>query len=117
MNPPRPWPRRGEIWWVFIPGQPNDPHQPRPALVISVDSRNRLSDDVIAVPFFSRGSLGPTRVSVLRGVGGLPNDSILFCEELTTVIRDDLAGGPLGPPVPDDLMARVVAGVIYAITP
>ncbi|HUF84282.1 MAG TPA: type II toxin-antitoxin system PemK/MazF family toxin [Acidimicrobiia bacterium] len=117
MNPPRLWPRRGEIWWVFIAGQPDDPHQPRPALVVSVDTRNQRSDDVIAVPFVSRGSLGPTRIPVPRGVGGLPNDSILFCEELTTVVHDDLAFGPLGPLVPDDLMARVVVGVLNAIAP
>jgi mRNA-degrading endonuclease toxin of MazEF toxin-antitoxin module len=102
---------------VLISGQPDDPHQPRPVLVISVDTRNRQSDDVIAVPFFSRGRLGPTRIPVPRGVGGLPNDSVLFCEELTTVVHDHLVSGPLGPPVPDDLMAQVVAGVLNAIAP
>ena len=43
---------------VYIPGQPDDPHQPRPALVISEDVRNRLTDDVIVVPIFSTGRLG-----------------------------------------------------------
>jgi hypothetical protein len=39
-------PRRGEIWLVYTSGQPDDPHQPRPALVVSANVRNRLSDDV-----------------------------------------------------------------------
>jgi mRNA-degrading endonuclease toxin of MazEF toxin-antitoxin module len=86
-------------------------------LIVSVDARNRLTDDVIVVPCFTRGRLGPTRVAVPRGVGGLANDSILFCDEVTTVVLDDLTSGPLGPPVPDDLMAQVVAGVLNAIAP
>src|SRR5438067_1726655 len=49
------YPRRGEIWFVETPNQPDDPHQPRPALIISANVRNRLADDVIVVPIFSRG--------------------------------------------------------------
>jgi mRNA-degrading endonuclease toxin of MazEF toxin-antitoxin module len=86
-------------------------------LIVSVDARNRMADDVIVVPAFTRGRLGPTRVAVPRSVGGLPNDSILFCDEVTTVVHDHLSTGPLGPPVPDDIMAQVVAGVLNAIAP
>lgn len=117
MIPHKRWPRRGEIWWTLTPGQPDDPPQPRPALVISLDARNRLSDDLILVPFFSRGRLGPTRIAVPRGVGGLPNDSIRFCDEVTTVVLDVITSGPLGPPVPDDLLRRAVAGIGDAIAP
>ena len=85
--------------------------------MVSVDARNRLSDDVIVVPFFSRERSGPTRVAVPRGVGGLPNDSIRFCDEVTTVVQDSLASGPLGPRVPNDPMRQVVAGVLNAIAP
>jgi hypothetical protein len=45
-------PRRGEFWTAHTPGPPDDPHQPRPVLVISEDVRNRLRDDVIVVPAF-----------------------------------------------------------------
>lgn len=108
-------PRRGEIWMVHTPGQPDDPHQPRPALVVSEDVRNHMRDDLIVVPVFSAGRLGPTRVQVESAVGGLRNDSVLFCEEITTIDRDFLQRGPLGPRVPAVLMERVVRAIRRAI--
>lgn len=108
-------PRRGEVWYAFTPGQPDDPHQPRPVLVVSSDTRNRNTDDAIVVPAFSRGALGPTRVAVEAGVGGLAHASVLFCEEVTTIDHDFFADGPLGPRVPEELMARVVRAVRRAL--
>jgi mRNA-degrading endonuclease toxin of MazEF toxin-antitoxin module len=108
-------PRRGEIWSVYAPGQPFDPHQPRPALVVSEDVRNRRGDHVIVVPIFSTGRLGPTRVPIGAGIGGLRHDSVLFCEELTTVHRDFLAHGPFGSRVPESLLERVVRAVRRAL--
>ena len=108
-------PARGEIWSVRIPGQPDDPHQPRPALVISADVRNRLADDVIVVPIFSQGAEGPTHVHIERGVGGLKREGVLFCEELTTLDRDFLSRGPWGPAIPGELLMAVVRGVRRAL--
>jgi len=108
-------PRRGEIWMVHTPGQPDDPHQPRPALVVSEDIRNRLQDDLIVVPAFSAGRLGPTRVAAVAGAGGLPRDSVLFCEEITTIDRDFLHRGPLGSRVPRGLMEAVVRAIRRAV--
>ncbi len=102
------WPRRGEIWKGYTPGQPDDPHQPRFLLVISLDVRNRVTDDVIVVPIFSRGIIGPPRVPIGAGEGGLPHDSVLFCDELTTIDRDFLESGPLGSPVSDEVLEHVV---------
>jgi mRNA interferase MazF len=99
----------------MTPGQPDDPHQPRPALVISENVRNRLRDDLIVIPIFSSGRLGPTRVALTAGTGGLPHDSVLFCEELTTIDRDFLARGPLGSTVPPELMDRVLRAVRRAL--
>lgn len=110
-----PVPRRGEIWYAFLPGQPDDPHQSRPTLVISEDVRNRLTDDLIVVPIFSAGRAGPTRLAIAAGMGGLPHDSMLFCDELATIDRDFLVRGPLGPPVSDSLLQRVVAAILIAI--
>ncbi len=108
-------PRRGQIWHVFTPGQPTDPHQPRPALVVSVDVRNEAEDDVIVVPIFTRGTLGPTHIPIRAGVGGLPHDSVLFCEEITTVDVELLEEGPLGDFVPESFMQRIVRAVRIAI--
>lgn len=109
------WPRRGEIWSVRVPGQPSDPHQPRPALVLSDDVRNRLADDLIVVPIFTRGAEGPTHVPLPRGAGGVKRDSVLFCEELTTLDRDFLGSGPWGAAVGPDLLAAVARAVRRAI--
>lgn len=108
-------PRRGEIWSVYTPGQPYDPHQPRPALILSSDARNRRSDDVIVIPVFSRGRPGRTRVPLLAGMGGIRHDSVHFCEEVTTIHRDFLTAGPFGPPVPQDVLRRVLAALRYAV--
>ena len=100
---------------VFTPGQPDDPHQPRPALVVSEDVRNRMRDDLIVVPAFSTGRPGPTRVHLAGGAGGLRNASVLFCEEVTTIDRDFLHRGPLGAPLPQDTMAGVIRAIRRAI--
>jgi mRNA-degrading endonuclease toxin of MazEF toxin-antitoxin module len=108
-------PRQGELWTAYTPGQPDDPHQPRPVLVISEDVRNRLRDDVIVVPAFSGGRLGPTRVPVPAKSGGLPHDSVLFCEEVTTIDKELLQRGPLGPGVEPGTLAAVVRAIRRAI--
>ena len=108
-------PRRGEIWSVYAPGRTAEPHQPRPALVVSEDVRNRLSDDVIVVPIFSEGASGPTHVALPPSTGGLRRASVAFCEEITTIARDFLARGPLGAPVPPDVLARVGRAVRRAL--
>jgi mRNA-degrading endonuclease toxin of MazEF toxin-antitoxin module len=100
---------------VFTPGQPDDPHQARPALVVSENVRNTIRDDLIVVPMFSRGRAGPTRVPLPAGAGRVPFDSILFCEEITMIDRDFLAGGPLGPPVDAHRMGEVVRAIRRAI--
>lgn len=108
-------PARGEIWSMRIPWQPDDPHQPRPALIVSADVRNRLADDVMVVPIFSQGGDGPTHVRIERGVGGLKRDGVLFCEELTTLDRDFLSRGPWGPAVPRRLVAAVIRAARRAL--
>ena len=108
-------PQRGEIWSVVTPGQPDDPHQPRPALVVSENIRNQLTDDLIVIPIFSSGRLGPTRVLIAAGVGGLDHDSVLLCEEITTIDRDFLRRGPLGPLAPASLLEQVLRAVRRAL--
>jgi mRNA-degrading endonuclease toxin of MazEF toxin-antitoxin module len=112
LNPP---PRRGELWYAYTPGQPDDPHQPRPVLVVSTDARNRNADDAIVVPVFSAGALGPTRVLLTAGVGGLEHDSVLFCEEITTLDHDFFEHGPHGPLVDAEVLERVLRGVRRAL--
>ena len=100
---------------VFTPGQPDDPHQPRPALVVSEDVRNRLRDDLIVIPVFSGGKSGPTRISLPAGAGGLRRPGRLFCEEITTIDRDFLIRGPLGPRLSRPVLTAVVGAVRRAL--
>ena len=100
---------------VYTPGQPDDPHQPRPALVVSEDVRNRLRDDVIIVPLFSLGRLGPTRVPIPARTGGLSSPGVLFCEEITTIDRDYLYRGPLGPRLGRPILDAVLRAVRRAL--
>jgi len=74
-----------------------------------------MSDDVIVIPIFTSRRLGPTRVTIDKGMGGLDHDSVLFCEEITTLIRDFLEAGPLGDPVPESLLRRVLRAVRRAL--
>jgi mRNA interferase MazF len=99
---------------VFTPGQPDDPHQPRPSIVISENVRNRLRDDLIVVPLFSNGRLGPTRVVISRRGSGLRHDSVAFCEEITTIDRDFLHRGPVGK-LTDTQMESIVRAVRRAL--
>jgi mRNA interferase MazF len=107
-------PRRGEVWLAFIPGQPTDPHQPRFVLVVSADVRNRARDHVMVVPIFSRGNLGPTRLIIPAASTGLRYDSVLFCEELTTIDKTFLEDGPRGR-VSQQLLYEVVIAVRRAV--
>lgn len=100
---------------MYLPGQLDDAHQPRPALVISEDTRNRFADDVIVVPIFSRGRGGPTRVAVQAGTGGITHDSVIYGEEITTLDTDFLHRGPLGPLAPGELLDSVVLAVRRAL--
>jgi len=64
------YPRRGEIYLVKLPGHPSDPKN-RPALVVSIDVRNRMANDVIVVPISTNLRYAPTHVKLPAGEGGL----------------------------------------------
>ena len=83
--------------------------------MVSTDARNWNTDDAIVVPMFSDGPLGPTRVALDVGVGGLPHASVAFCDEVTTIDHEFFEDGPFGPRVAEDLMARVVRSIRRAL--
>jgi mRNA-degrading endonuclease toxin of MazEF toxin-antitoxin module len=110
-----PDPRRGEVWLAYTLGQPADPHQPRSVLVVSADVRNRAREHVMVVPIFSTGTLGPTRLPIPAEGAGLGYDSVLFCEELTTIDKEFLEDtGPRGR-VAAALLDQVVLAVRRAL--
>ena len=110
-----PFPRRGEIWSVELPNQPADPHTPRPALVLSIDVRNRLANDVIVVPLSTNLRPLPTHVLIPAGAGGQRQDSMAKCEHVTTLDKQFLVRGPFAGRLPEPLLNEVTRAVRRAI--
>lgn len=100
-------PRRGRLYWVSLDKR-------RPALVLSPDYRNDLASDVIVVPCSTRLKQAPTHVLLRRGQGGLPESTVLKCEQITTLRKTDVHG-PLGGPLPPGLLRAVERAVLRAI--
>lgn len=69
------FPRRGEIYLVKLPGRPLNGKN-RPALIVSMDVRNRLASDVIVVPLSTNLRPAPTHVELPAGEGGLKETSM-----------------------------------------
>jgi len=110
------FPRKGEVWWVKLPNQPNDPHQPRTAIIVSRDSRNAHAEDYMVVPTFSTLTAGiNTHVIISKGQGGLPHDSVAKCDLITTLHKSLFTKGPLGSPINEALMWRIHYAVRRAL--
>jgi mRNA-degrading endonuclease toxin of MazEF toxin-antitoxin module len=86
---------RGHVYWARMPGE----RKQRPVLVLSPDRRNQLAETVVVVPCSTTRRFGPWHVSLARGEGGLDRDSIVKCEDVTAVLRNDLEDRPLGGPL------------------
>jgi mRNA-degrading endonuclease toxin of MazEF toxin-antitoxin module len=54
-------------------------------------------------------------VRVRRGTGGLSRDSVLKCEQITTLPRSLLSASALGGPLSDTLLEDVERGVLRAM--
>jgi mRNA interferase MazF len=80
------YPRRGEILQVQLP----DETKRRPALVISVNPRNELSNSVLVVPLTTNLKPSPTHVMLPAGQGGLRHASMARCENLGYLRNDRL---------------------------
>ncbi len=92
-----PSPKRGDIWWVEFPQYPKDPHQPRPAVVVSVDHRNERADKVQVVPLSSNNNGHRMNYAIPKDKSGLQYDSCAKCGDITAVAKTMLRGaGPMG---------------------
>ncbi len=109
-----PYPRRGEIWLVRFKNQPQD-RKARPALVVSLDVRNRLAGDVIVVPLSTMSRPAPTHVKLPAGEGGLDRQSIAKCEQIATLDKSLLLRGPFAGKVCSGLMREVEDAILCAL--
>ena len=100
--------KRGHLYWAEM-------DERRPVLVISTDSRNERANDVVVIPCSTAMRPAPTHVFVARGEGGLPHNSVLKCEQITTLRKDDIDSMPLGLALRPGRIAEVERGVLRAI--
>ncbi len=108
------FPRRGEIYLVKLPGHPSDPKD-RPALIVSLDVRNRLANDVIVVPLSTTLRPAPTHVELPAGEGGLKQTSMAKCEQVTTLDKSFLIRGPFAGMISPFLMGEIEKAIQRAI--
>lgn len=108
------YPRRGEIYLVRLPGHPSD-IKDRPALVISLDVRNRLANDVMVVPLSTTLRAAPTHVELPASEGGLKETSVAKCEQVTTLDKSFLIRGPFAGIISPSLMREVEKAIQRAI--
>ena len=108
------YPRRGEIYLVRLPGQRKDT-KPRPGLIVSLDVRNRLANDVVVVPISTTLRPSPTHVELSEGEGGLDQASMAKCEQITTLDRSFLIRGPFSGTISPAKMTEVEKAVERAI--
>jgi mRNA interferase MazF len=108
------YPKRGEIYLVRLPGQPKDTKS-RPALVVSLDVRNRLANDVIVIPLSTTLRTSPTHVELAAGEGGLEKPSMAKCKQITTLDKSFLIRGPFSETISDNKMLEIEQSVQRAI--
>jgi mRNA-degrading endonuclease toxin of MazEF toxin-antitoxin module len=113
----RPDPRRGDVWRVDFPNRPDDPHLPRPAIVISNDRHNEFADTVLVIPVFNDDGLPkllPTHIPIAKGTAGLTKNSRAMCEHIASIGKDRLVGTALGV-MPSVVLTALVQGIKKAV--
>lgn len=108
------YPRRGEIYLVRLPGKLKD-IKSRPALVVSLNVRNRLANDVVVIPLSTNLRSSPTHVELAAGEGGLEKRSMAKCEQITTLDKSFLIRGPFSGTISDKKMLEIEEAIQRAI--
>ncbi|HLA49821.1 MAG TPA: type II toxin-antitoxin system PemK/MazF family toxin [Thermodesulfovibrionia bacterium] len=108
------YPKRGEIYLVNLPSKPKDIKN-RPALVVSLDIRNKLANDMIVVPLSTNLRSSPTHVLLQEGEGGLSRASMSKCEQVTTIDKSLLIKGPFSGKISDKKMNEIEKAIMIAI--
>ena len=108
------YPKRGEIFLVNLPSRPRDVKN-RPALVVSLDIRNKLANDIIVVPLSTNLRPSPTHVLLQEGEGGLSKASMAKCEQVTTIDNSLLIRGPFAGNIKNGKMKEIEKAIMIAI--
>ena len=108
------YPKRGEIYLVNLPSKPKDIKN-RPALVVSLDIRNKLANDIIVIPLSTNLRPSPTHILLQEGEGGLSKVSMAKCEQVTTIDKSLLIRGPFTGKISDEKMNEIEKAIMIAI--
>jgi len=108
------YPKRGEIYLVNLPLKPKDVKN-RPALIVSLDVRNKLANDIIVVPLSTTLRPAPTHVLLQEGEGGLSKASMAKCEQITTIDKSLLIRGPFAGKISKENMIKIEKAIMIAI--
>jgi mRNA interferase MazF len=88
--------KRGDIFWAELsPRSGSEQQGRRPVLVVSHNAFNEIPtwQSIIVIPCSTSGSQrrrGPTAVFLPAGTGGLPEDCVAICHQITTLDRSKL---------------------------
>lgn len=107
------YPERGKLYLVKLPSSGDIKN--RPALVVSLDIRNKLANDILVVPLSTNLRSSPTHVLLLEGDGGLLKKSMAKCEQVTTLEKSLLFKGPFAGKVSDEKMKEIERAIMIAI--
>jgi mRNA interferase MazF len=108
------YPKRGEIYLVNLPSKPRNTKN-RPAIVISLDIRNELANDIIVVPLSTNLRSSPTHVLLQEGEGGLSKASMAKCEQITTIDKFLLIREPFSGKISDEKVKEIEKAIMIAI--
>jgi mRNA interferase MazF len=88
--------KRGEVYLANLtPRSGSEQHGRRPVIVMSHDAFNQVASwqSVIVVPVSTsvrQAARGPTAIPLRKGAGGLKDDSVAICHQVTTLDRSKL---------------------------
>ena len=108
------YPKRGEIYLVNLPSKPKDIKN-RPALVVSLDIRNKLANDIIVVPLSTNLKQSPTHVLLQEGESGLSKSSMAKCEQVTTIDKQLPVKGPFTGKISNEKIKEIEKAAMIAI--
>ena len=88
--------KRGELYWADLaPRSGSEQQGRRPVIVVSHNAFNQTQGwrSIIVVPLSTavrQAGRGPTAVPLSKGTGGLSDDSVALCHQVTTLDRAKL---------------------------
>lgn len=108
------FPRRGEIYLASLRAGPSR-RKVRSVLVVSPDVRNRWAGDILVVPLSTHLRPAPTHVLLDRGEGGVPQSSVVKCEQITCLDKALLGPRPLGRPLSLDRIQAIERALVISL--